>query len=75
MFTNKRKTKFFDGSRIFVKVPTSRGGKKHHRLENRFPGYHLSNFLNVLDFGPLDYRLSFVEEIHWHRKKHRQTTK
>ncbi len=73
---NKRKLKFFEDSRIFVKVPTDRkSGKKHHLLENGYGGYHLSNFFNVLDFGPLDYRLSFVEEIHWHRKKHRQTTK
>ena len=73
---NKRKSKFFEGSRIFVKVPTNRkGGKKHHLLENGYSGYHLSNFLNVLDFGPLDYRLLFIEELHWHRKKHRQTRK
>ena len=73
---NKRKSKFFKESDFFVKVPTSRkGGKKHHYLKNGYGGYHLSNFLNVLDFGPLDYRLSFVEELHWHRKKHRQTRK
>jgi len=68
---NKRKSKFFKGTIFGVRAPTSRRGYfgwKNY-VGKGLCGYHLSNFLNVLDFGPLDYRLSFVEELHWHRKK------
>ena len=67
----RTKSKFFKKEDFLVKVPTKRRGHiggKYYLGKGQW-GYNLSNFLNVLDFGPLNY-LAPLEVIHpWYRKK------
>ena len=75
---NKKKqiSEFFKDNEFIIKVPTNRKlGNMHYYLGNGYYNYHVSNFLNVLDFGPLKYRLFFVSIFKWTQKKYRTNYK
>jgi len=70
---NKINTKFFKKHDFRTKVPINRYRYHSFRfyLDDGYGDYHLSNFLNVLDFGPLDYRSQVLKKIYMGRKKRR----